>query len=169
MLRPTQWLVVTGGILWIETATLAVSGARQENHKKQKTIDQDPVKNATAKVERGRHTFRFDTFGDQAFWGDTLKLHRAIEGAALGGVGPGVSPRTALAVGLKIDIDALPSKERGQIERGAVNLDNPAVTVALLELDAVVGVKGFFAAGGTLQSVGIQCTLCHSTVDDSNP
>src|SRR5438034_8236435 len=93
MLRPTQWLVVTGGILWIATATLAVSGARQENHKKPKMIDQDPVKNATAKVERGRHTFRFDTFGDQAFWGDTLKLHQAIEGAALGGVGPGVSPR----------------------------------------------------------------------------
>ena len=169
MLRPTQWLVVTGGILWIATATLAVSGARQENHKKQKTIDQDPVKNATAKVERGRHTFRFDTFGDQAFWGDTLKLHQAIEGAALGGVGPGVSPRTALAVGLKVDTDALPDEIRERIARGAISLDNPAVTLALLKLNAVLGVTGVFNSSGSLQSVGIQCALCHSTVDNSNP
>jgi len=169
MLRPTQWLVVTGGILWIATATLAVSGARQENHKKPKMIDQDPVKNATAKVERGRHTFRFDTFGDQAFWGDTLKLHQAIEGAALGGVGPGVSPRTALAVGLKVDIDALPDEIRGRLARGAISLDNPAVTLALLKLNAVLGVTGVFNSSGSLQSVGIQCALCHSTVDNSNP
>src|SRR5438094_2343787 len=64
--------------------------------------------NALATLKNGRHIFRFDTFGDQAFWGDTLKLHQAIEGANHGGVGPGVSPKTALAVGLKVDVDALP-------------------------------------------------------------
>jgi len=156
-------------IAWFVTLGFVAGRATYAKPKSKKAPNQDVLANAVDKVTQGRQTFRFDTFGDQAFWGDTLKLHRAIEGAALGGVGPGVSPRTALAVGLKIDLDALPSKERGQIERGAVNLDNPAVTVALLELDAVVGVKGFFAAGGTLQSVGIQCALCHSTVDDSNP
>ena len=67
------------------------------------------VENAARKVQQGEQIFRFDTFGDQAFWGDTLKLHQAIEGAKLGGVGAGVSPKTALAVGLKVDVDALPS------------------------------------------------------------
>ncbi len=74
------------------------------------SVDKNPaVENATQKVEQGQQIFRFDTFGDQAFWGDTLKLHQAIEGVKLGGVGPGVSPKTALAVGLKVDVDALPS------------------------------------------------------------
>jgi hypothetical protein len=169
MSRPTRWLVGTGVILWIVTATLAVSGARAQIHKNRKTIEEDPIKNATAKIEQGRQTFRFDTFGDQAFWGDSLKLHQAIEGAAHGGVGPGVSPRTALAVGLKVDIDALPSNVREQLEKGGVNLDDPAVTLALLQLNAVLGVTGIFTSSGTLQSVGIQCALCHSTVDNTNP
>jgi hypothetical protein len=127
------------------------------------------VENATRRVQQGEQVFRFDTFGDQAFWGDTLKLHQAIEGATLGGVGPGVSPKTALAVGLKVDVDALPSDLVEQIEKGRVNLDDPAVTLALLKLNAVVGVTGFFNPSGTLKSVGIQCALCHSTVDNSNP
>src|SRR6516225_7854332 len=114
----------------------------------------------------GRHTFRFDTFGDEAFWGDTLRLHEAIEGSALGGVGPGVSPRTALAVGLKVDVAALPETLVEDLRAGRVDLDSPATTVALLKLNAVVGVTGFFN-GTTLRSIGIQCALCHSTVDDS--
>jgi len=150
------------------TAALAVSSAKQQNRRHDRAVERDPVRNAIAKVEEGRQTFRFDTFGDQAFWGGTLKLHQAIEGAALGGVGMGVSPRTALAVGLKIDVDALPGGTREQLERGRINLDDPAVTVALLKLNAVIGVTGFFS-GGALQSVGIQCSLCHSTVDDSKP
>ncbi|MBX5494991.1 MAG: hypothetical protein IRZ15_06615 [Bryobacteraceae bacterium] len=117
-------------------------------------------------VQEGQRTFRFDTFGDEAFWGDQLKLHLAIEGAQFGGVGPGVSPRTALSVGLKVDADALPLNLLEQFRRGDINLDNPAVTLALLRLDAVVGLKGFFE-GGTLRSIGIQCALCHSTVDNS--
>jgi hypothetical protein len=127
------------------------------------------VENATQKVQQGEQVFRFDTFGDQAFWGDTLKLHQAIEGAKLGGVGRGVSPKTALAVGLKVDVDALPRNLVEQIEKGRVNLDDPAVTLALLKLNAVIGVTGFFNPSGTLKSVGIQCALCHSTVDNSSP
>src|ERR1700730_11526110 len=77
----------------------------------------DPVlQNATGLLTAGRNTFRFDTFGDEAFWGDTLKLHQAIEGATLGGVGAGVSPATALAVGLKVDADALPASLVAQVQ-----------------------------------------------------
>ena len=127
------------------------------------------VENAVNKVQQGEQIFRFDTFGDEAFWGDTVRLHQAIEGAGLGGVGPGVSPKTALAVGLKVDIDALPSNLVQQILKGRVNLDDPAVTLQLLKLNAVVGVTGHFNSSGTLSSVGIQCALCHSTVDNSVP
>src|SRR5207244_7271877 len=88
---------------------------------------------------------------------------------ALGGVGPGVSPRTAIAVRLKVDIDALCDEIRERIARGAISLDNPAVTLALLKLNAVLGVTGVFNSSGSLQSVGIQCALCHSTVDNSMP
>jgi hypothetical protein len=118
-------------------------------------------------IAAGRNTFRFDTFGDEAFWGDTLKLHEAIEGRRFGGVGGGVSPKSALAVGLKVDVDALPRALVQQLRQGAVNLDDPAVTLALLKLNAVVGVTGFFSGSGTLRSIGIQCALCHSTVDNA--
>jgi len=118
-------------------------------------------------VEEGRQTFRFDTFGDESFWGDTLGLHQAIEGSALGGVGPGVSPAAALSVGLKVDAEALPQSLREDLKAGRVNLNTPATTLALLKLNAVVGVSGFFNSDGSLRSVGIQCALCHSTVDGS--
>ena len=118
-------------------------------------------------IAEGRRTFRFDTFGDEAFWGDTLHLHQAIAGGKLGGVGSGVSPRTALSVGLKIDVDALPAGLVSALKLGQVNLDDPATTLALLELNSVVGLTGFFNNHGHLQSVGIQCALCHSTVDNS--
>src|SRR5579884_4235158 len=118
-------------------------------------------------VEHGRHIFRYATFGDEKFWGNTLQLHRAIEGAKLGGVGAGVSPRVARAVGLKVDQDALPPQVLAALKAGRVNLDDPQTTVALLRLNAVLGVKGFFNESGQLTSLGIQCALCHSTVDDS--
>jgi hypothetical protein len=117
--------------------------------------------------EQGKKVFRFDTFGDEAFWGGALQLHRAIEGEKLGGVGPGVSPRTALAVGLKVDSRALPDSLKEDLAHGRVNLDDPATTLALLRLNAVVGLKGFFDGKGTLSSIGITCAACHSTVDDS--
>src|SRR5262249_48154527 len=105
-------------------------------------------------VTGGRQIYRFDTFGDEAYWGDTLGLQKAIEGAALGGVGPGVSPKVALAVGLKVDLDALPESLIQDLQAGRVNLDSPATTVALLKLNAVVGVVGVFN-GPSLRSVGI--------------
>src|SRR5262249_6850235 len=124
-------------------------------------------KNTRDFMALGQQTFRFDTFGDEAFWGDSLKLHQAIAGAKLGGVGPGVSPATALAVGLKVDSDALPSNVAQAIREGQVDLNDPATTLALLRLNAVVGVTGFFDRDGGIRSIGIQCALCHSNVDDS--
>ncbi len=118
-------------------------------------------------MDKGQQIFRFDTFGDEAFWGDNLKLHQAIAGSKFGGVGAGVSPRTALGVGLKVDSEALPSDLIEAIQKGRVNLDDPANTLALLRLNAVVGVTGFFDQRGGIRSIGIQCALCHSTVDDS--
>jgi cytochrome c5 len=123
--------------------------------------------NAQQMLEDGKRTFRFDTFGDEAFWSDALQLHKAIAGANQGGVGPGVSPRTALTVGLKVDLDALPESLVAQLKHGRVNLDDPGTTLALLKLDAVVGVKGSFKDDGSLKSLGITCALCHSTVDNS--
>ena len=122
---------------------------------------------ATRMIEEGRETFRYDTFGDEAFWGDTIRLHEAIAGSANGGVGDGVSPATALALGLKVDVDALPQEVIDALIAGQVDLEDPATTLALLRANSVVGVKGIFAADGSLESVGINCALCHSTVDDS--
>ena len=123
--------------------------------------------NAVRLLVEGRKTFRYDTFGDEEFWGGRLRLHQAIAGADHGGVGDGVSPRQALAVGLKVDVEALPAALVADLRDGRVDLDDPGTTLALLQVDAVVGVKGFFDAGGQLTSMGIRCALCHSTVDDS--
>src|SRR2546430_971688 len=132
------------------------------------TAMNDPVVASAAQaIQNGRQTFRYDTFGDEAFWGDTLKLHRAIAGQKLGGVGPGVSPRNALEAGLKVDAEALPADLVQKIKAGQVNLDDPATTVALLKLKAVVGVTAFLDSDGNVRSMGFQCALCHSTVDDS--
>src|SRR5262249_10467737 len=103
--------------------------------------------------------FRFDTFGDEAFWGGQLRLHEAV--ATL-------SPLQVLGLGLKVDSEALPDRLRQQLSRGRVDLGDPAVTLELLRLNAVVGVTGFFSNDGRrLASIGIQCALCHSMVDDS--
>jgi hypothetical protein len=113
--------------------------------------------NAKQMIAEGRRIFRFDTFGDQAFWGDTLRLHEAIQD---------VSPAAALGLGLKVDSAALPPEVIRAIQEGTVNLNDPAVTRTLLQARAVVGVTGFFS-GDNLTSIGIQCSLCHSTVDNS--
>jgi mono/diheme cytochrome c family protein len=108
-------------------------------------------------LAQGKQTFRFDTFGDETFWTDTLRMHEVIQA--------GVSPQTALAVGLKVDADALPP---GILE--SADLTDPATTVALLKLDAVVGLKGTVQTingKDTLTAVGITCALCHSTVNNS--
>jgi mono/diheme cytochrome c family protein len=106
----------------------------------------------------GKSIFRFDTFGDEQLWTNTLQLQKPIAN---------VSPRTALAVGLKVDSDALPPAVINAIKTGQVNLDDPAVTKVLLQLNAVIGVIGKVAPDNTLTSVGITCALCHSTVDNS--
>lgn len=123
--------------------------------------------NAQRMVTEGRRIFRFDTFGSEAFWGDALQLHKAIAGEKNGGVGGGVSPKTALSVGLKVDAQALPAGLVAKIKAGKVDLDDPATTLALLKLNAVVGVTGKFDKSGKIESMGIQCAFCHSTVDDS--
>jgi hypothetical protein len=129
-------------------------------------FDRVILRNNARLFTEGRHIFRYDTFGDEAFWGNALKLHLALAGTNHGGVGPGVSPRSALAVGLKVDVQALPHSLQAKLRAGEVNLDDPATTLALLQLNSVVGVTGFFT-NGALKSMGIQCALCHSTVDDS--
>lgn len=122
--------------------------------------------NVDEMFEEGRQIFRFDTFGSEDFWGGQLRLHEAIAGEANGGVGPGLSPRVALELGLKVDLNALPPEVVTALQQGQVDLDDPGVTLTLLQADAVLGVKGFFT-GDQLSSVGIMCSFCHSTVDNS--
>jgi hypothetical protein len=120
--------------------------------------------NVRTLLDIGKNAFRFDTFGSERFWGDQLKLHLAIAGQKNGGVGPGVSPNTALSVGLKVDVDALPASLKEQLARGEVDLDDPATTIALLKLNAVVGVTAFVNLDGNIRSMGLNCAFCHSTV-----
>src|SRR6516164_6549665 len=96
-------------------------------------FDADSADYAQTLLQEGKKIFRYDTFGSEAFWGDTLQLHKAIAGEKNGGVGPGVSPKTALSVGLKVDIDSLPQPLKQDLAGGKVNLDDPATTIALLK------------------------------------
>jgi len=116
-----------------------------------------------ALVQQGQQIFRYETFGDETFWTDVLHMNQVIE--------TGVSPNTALAVGLKVDASALPAALVEAIQKAQVNLDDPQTTLTLLQLNAVVGVKGQVSRNtdGTLKldRVGITCALCHSTVDNS--
>src|SRR5262249_46905395 len=170
MVRHATTAVLLGAAVLITGLSIG-SGARADNESKggppATGFDAQILANSRQMIDEGRQTFRFDTFGDEAFWGDTLQLHRAIEGAALGGVGAGVSPLTALAVGLKVDQEALPAPLIAAVKNGNVNLNDPATTLALLKLNAVLGITGFFNDQGTLRSIGIQCALCHSTVDNA--
>ena len=131
------------------------------------TLDAAIAENARRLMAEGRTTFRHDTFGSEEFWGGALQLHRAIAGQKHGGVGPGVSPKQALAVGLKVDGAALPPALVDALKAGKVDLDDPASTLALLKANGVVGVTGFFDPQGRITSLGVQCALCHSTVDDA--
>src|SRR5689334_24216170 len=95
----------------------------QSRGQTEQRFDRQISDNAQQMMEQGKKIFRYDTFGDETYWSDTLKLHQAIQGTKFGGVGPGVSPKTALAVGLKVDLDALPQPLVNQIKQGKVNLD----------------------------------------------
>ena len=169
-MRAALWLLTTVG--WVAAlagaARVAPNVAREAQPPAALTSqDRDIQQNAARMLDEGRKIFRYETFGDEAFWGDTLKLHQAIAGQKLGGVGPGVSPKTALSVGLKVDVDAVPAPVAEALKAGKVDLDDPASTMVLLKANAVVGVTGHFATEGTLRSLGVQCAFCHSSVDDS--
>lgn len=109
-------------------------------------------------MREGREIFRFDTFGSEAFWTESLRLHEAIVT---------ISPKKALEVGLKVDADAIPAETAAAIKAGQVDLDDPAVTLQLLKLNSVVGVQATLGEQNELRTIGITCALCHSTVDDS--
>jgi hypothetical protein len=128
----------------------------------------DPItNNANKMLEEGRNTFRYETFGDEVYWTDALGLHKSIMGEKNGGIGPGLSPKAALAAGLKVDMDVIPAGVAASIKAGKVNLDDPNVTLTLLQLNAVVGVKGTFDNNKKLLTIGVTCASCHSTVDNA--
>ena len=148
-------------VLLIVSAVFGLTQCNKDNPKHPHKPD-DP-----GAVNDGKKIFRFDTFGDEDFWSGLLHIDKAIAGQANGGFGPGVSPKAALAAGLKVDADALPADLVAGIKSTSVDLDDPATTLALLKLNAVVGVKGTFNDNGSLKAIGITCAVCHSTVDNS--
>ncbi|HYM02838.1 MAG TPA: hypothetical protein VET85_07820 [Stellaceae bacterium] len=146
-------------LLVVATVWIAPAKADDDGEPPDGAARLDPAHAAPAAAElvEGRHTFRFDTFGDEQFWTGKLRLNEAIAK---------VSPATALAVGLKVDVDALPDALRDALRRGKVDLNDPANTVALLRLNAVIGVTGH-VTGNALTGIGVQCAICHSVVDNS--
>jgi len=146
-------LIGAASILVLATIVSVVSAPAGTFIQANAAVSQDEPRG----VRAGRQIFRFDTFGDEQFWTDVLRMHEVI---------PTVDPTTALAVGLKVDVDALPPPLIAALRAGKVDLTNPAVTLALLRLNAVVGVKGTME-GQQLTKVGVTCALCHSSVDDS--
>jgi cytochrome c5 len=138
-------LIGTGLLVYILVAAFGMSAAASSSA-------------GDARPRDGQAIFRYDTFGDEQLWTNVLRMHEAIAQ---------VDPATALAVGLKVDVDALPPAVIAALRAGAVDLTDPAVTLALLRLNAVVGVKGTVNDAGQLTSVGVTCALCHSSVDNS--
>ena len=131
--------MLAGALLMVYVAFVIANGtlaaiSRSEALPSGAAADARNERNSRALFLAGRSIFRHDTFGDQAFWGDALQLHRAIAGAKNGGVGPGLSPKSALAVGLKVDAGSIPKKTAAALKAGQVDLDDPAVTLALLKL-----------------------------------
>lgn len=149
------------------TMVYSLNRGQAQRSDKGNGFDRQIGENSRRMLDEGKQIFRYDTFGDEAFWSDKLKLHQAIQGSKFGGVGPGVSPKTALSVGLKVDMDALPADLVAKIKKGDVNLDDPATTLALINLNSVLGVKGTFNKDGSLKAIGLSCAVCHSTVDDA--
>ena len=148
--------VVAASTLFLAAMALALSGFAPATQAEQQV---STLGFGDPKHRDGQAIFRFDTFGDEQLWTDTLRMHEVIPKV--------VDPATALAVGLKVDVDALPQAVVTALQNGQVDLKNPAVTVELLRLNAVVGVTGTVSETGQLTSVGITCALCHSSVDDS--
>ena len=120
--------------------------------------DRDKPGDGERTRRKGQAIFRYDTFGDEQLWTDVLRMHEVVAT---------VSPAAALAVGLKVDVDALPRQLIAALRARQVDLNDPAVTVELLRLNAVLGVQGKVSSTGQLTSLGITCALCHSSVDNS--
>jgi hypothetical protein len=150
--RAVAWWGGVGVPVFLGLAVAFLMGACDDDPSGPEPLDQELV-------AEGRTIFRFDTFGDETFWTDTLRMHEVIRTS--------VSPATALAVGLKVDSDTLPEEVKAALQAGEIDLDDPATTVTLLKLGAVVGVVGEVDESNTLTRVGITCALCHSTVDNS--
>lgn len=162
--------LVSLGIAFLIVSMSLFQCTHATNGKESTTVKEsdDPVSaNARQMLEEGRQTFRFETFGDETYWTDALQLNKAIAGEKNAGVGAGLSPKAALAAGLKVDMDVIPADVAAGIKAGKVNLDDPAVTLTLLQLNAVVGVKGTFDDKKNLKAIGLTCASCHSTVDDA--
>lgn len=126
--------------------------------------DRSIRRNADDLLEKGKQVFRYETFGDETFWTDKLQLHKSIADKDHGGVGAGLTPKAALAAGLKVDLDILPKFLKEKIKEGKF-LDDPWVTLQLIKANAVLGVVGTFDGKGNLEKIGITCASCHSTVD----
>lgn len=144
------------------TAAVGLLAACRGSSENLTASSSNPATRQAALVAQGKQIFRFDTFGDEIKWTDTLRLHEVISTA--------VDPVTALSVGLKVDAEALPPAVVQGIKNGSIDLKSPATTIALLKLNAVVGLKGTVeTANGrdVLTRVGTTCALCHSTVDNS--
>jgi hypothetical protein len=137
--------------------TSVVSAAETSQLAPKRIPDANSTANAQKMMREGQHIFRFDTFGDEAFWGGQLRLHETVATLA---------PSNALALGLKVDASSVPGNVLGKIRSHQLDLGDPKNTLALLKANAVVGVKGIFT-GNDLTSIGITCALCHSTVNDS--
>jgi hypothetical protein len=148
-------LLGTGILVYLLAITFAISGTADATRESSPRRGDDRRGDL---LREGQQIFRFDTFGDEQLWTDVLRMHEVL---------PAVDPETALAVGLKVDVKALPQAVIDALRAGLVNLKDPAVTVELLRLNAVVGVKGSVNDQGQLTSVGITCALCHSSVDNS--
>ena len=148
-------LISAASIVFLFAIAFAISGSSPAALAQPDVLRSQPDR---VRHRDGQAIFRFDTFGDEQFWTDVLRMHEVI---------PTVDPATALAVGLKVDVEALPRQIIAALRAGQVDLTDPAVTVELLRLNAVVGVKGSVNDAGQLTKVGITCALCHSSVDDS--
>src|ERR1051325_6810808 len=149
-------LIGAASVVFIVAISVAMSGFAPAIHAGQTTRTSEGDRGSSH--QDGQAIFRFDTFGDEQLWTNVLRMHEVL---------PTVDPLTALAVGLKVDVDALPPDVVAALKAGKVDLTDPAVTVLLLRLNAVVGVKGTVNEAGRLTKVGITCALCHSSVDNS--
>jgi cytochrome c553 len=157
----------TSSMIAVAVSVIAIFGCNSDqptviDSAPEASVERSPAEGgglSPAFVAAGKTIFRFDTYGDETFWTDTLRLHEVIRTS--------VSPAVALSVGLKVDVDALPAAVKAALANGTIDLNDPATTVALLELGAVLGVVGHVDESNTLTGVGITCAFCHSTVDNS--